>query len=230
MMNDEIRKAAIDVMDQIISHPIANDFIEPVQPSDDMQDYFETIKNPQDLTSIKNKLIEKKYTSVQQWADDVELVWANHELYYGQNAHQASIAAECRRLFGKYRHSVDALSMVTWCGEVYRLRSRLYDLMGQPPARVKQYASSLGAAHTMKQNMPRFTEREFQSFIAASEMLTGDEDQKEMLKIIDEMQPEIDPGTAEIHIDLTKLNLQTLYALRDYMRTTLEKKGSKYPE
>ncbi|OHT05788.1 Bromodomain containing protein [Tritrichomonas foetus] len=229
-MNDEIRKAAIKVMDLIIAHPIANDFIEPIKENDGMPDYFEIVKNPQDLSTIKTRLSDSKYSNVQQWIDDVELVWSNAEQYYGAQNHNASIAAECRRLFTKYKRSVDALSMGTWCGEVYRLRSKLYDLMGQPPARVKQYASSLGAAHTMKQNMPRFTEREFQSFIAASEMLTGEEDQKEMLKIIDEMQPEIDPGTAEIHLDLTKLSLPTLYALRDYMRTTLEKRGSKYPE
>lgn len=229
-MNEEIRKAAIEVMNQMIAHPIANDFIEPIQPGDDMQDYFEIIKNPRDLTSIKNNLIENKYNCVQAWIDDVELVWANAEQYYPPDSHQIVIAAECRRLFAKHKHSVDALSMGTWCGEVYRLRTRFYDLMGQPPARVKQYASSLGAAHTMKQNMPKFTERECQNFIAASERLSGEEDQREMIRIIDEMQPDIDPGSAEIHLDLTKLNLQTLYALRDYMRTTLEKRGSKYPE
>ena len=229
-MNDEIKKAAIEVMETLITHPICNDFVEPIKESDNMPDYFEMIKNPMDLSKIKKRLSENHYKSVQQWLDDVELVWSNSDKYFSQDPTMLNITQECRRLFNKHKRTVGALSMGTWCGEVYRLRSRLYDLMGQPPAKVKQYASSLGAAHTMKQNMPRFTEREFQNFIAASEMLTGEEDQKEMLKILDEMQPEIDPGSAEIHIDLTKLSLPTLYALRDYMRSTLEKKGSKYPE
>ena len=51
-----------------------------------------------------------------------------------------------------------------------------------------------------------------------------------MIKIIDELQPEIDNGTMEIRLDVNKLNLNTVYTLREYMREALEKKGLKYPE
>jgi hypothetical protein len=102
--------------------------------------------------------------------------------------------------------------------------------MSQPPARVKQYGSSLGAAHTIKQSMPPLTEREMQNFVTAAEMLTSEADQTEMLRIIDEMHPEIDPGSTEVYLDVTRINLPTVYALRDFMRTALEKRGLKYPE
>jgi hypothetical protein len=102
--------------------------------------------------------------------------------------------------------------------------------MSQPPARVKQYGSSLGAAHTIKQSMPPLSEREMQNFVTAAEMLNTEEDHTEMLRIIDEMHPEVDPGSSEVYLDVTKINLPTVYALRDYMKTTLEKRGLKYPE
>ncbi|KAH0786732.1 Bromodomain containing protein [Histomonas meleagridis] len=180
------------------------------------------------LPDVISKLKKNQYKTVREWTDDIEAVWENAE-YYEQQQYTVTIASECRHLFSKFRREIDVLSLPTWRSEVYRLRSRVYDLMGQPPAKVKQYASSLGAAHTMRQNMPVLTDKEIQLFIAASEMMTLD-DQTEMLKIIDEMQPEIDPGTTEISLDVTKINLPTIYALREYMKTALEKRGEKYPE
>lgn len=230
-MNELIRTTAVSIMDRIMKHPIANDYIEPILPGDGTEsEYFEKIKNPQDLSSIRQRLIDGRYQTLQNWLDDVETVWKNAELYHGPQSHYASISQQCRKIFDKEKRALDVLSMGTWCGEVYRLRSRVYDLMGQPPTRVKQYASSLGSSHTMKQNMPLLTEREVQNFIAASEMLQMEEDHAEMIRIIDEMQPEIDPGKEELWLDVTKLSLPTIYALREYMRNSLEKRGQKYPE
>jgi hypothetical protein len=229
-MNDRVRTAAIAVMDKIAAHPAANDFLDPFQPSSDEQDYFDKITDPQDISTIRARLVENKYPSARQWLSDVDTVWSNAIAYKGEKSDHAAMAIRCRQLFEKYRRAVDVLSVGTWCSEVYRLRTRVYDLMGVPPAKVKQYASSLGAASTMKQNMPPLTEREVQSFVQASEMLTREEDHAEMLRIIDELHPEIDSGAADLVFDVTKMNTQTIYALRDYMNTTLEKRGQKYPD
>jgi hypothetical protein len=229
-MNDRVRRAAIDVMDQIAAHPAANDFLDPFQPAPEEHDYFAKIQDPQDISTIRTRLIENGYESVQQWLNDVETVWANVIAYKGEKSHQAAMATWCRSLFEKYRRKVDVLSVGTWGSEVYRLRSRVYVVMGQPPAKVKQYASSLGAANTMKQPMPPLTEREVQCFVQACDVLMKEEDHAEMLRIIDELHPEIDTGGADLAIDVTKMNSQTIYALRDYMKTTLEKRGQKYPE
>jgi hypothetical protein len=230
-MNDRVRSAAIEVMDAISSHPAANDFLEPFQPTvPEEQNYFERIRDPQDLGTIKGRLVHGHYISIQPWLKDVETVWTNAISYHSDKPHVVAMAAHCRRLFDKYRRRVDVLSMGTWCGEVYRLRTRVYDLMNAPPAKVKQYASSLGAAHTMKQNMPALTEREIQNFVTATEMMSREEDHDEMLRIIDEIHPEIDSGSAELILDVTKMNTPTIYALRDYMKTTLEKRGQKYTE
>jgi hypothetical protein len=220
-MDERVKTAAIDVMGLISAHQVANDFLEPAQQGSD---------DPPDLPTITSRLRDCQYASVQAWLKDVESIWANAETVHGRTSPQGIVANECRRLFDKYRRKVDILAMGTWSTEVYRLRTRVSDLIGQPPSRVKQYSSSLGAALTMKQNMPPFSEKEIQHFVAATEMMVREEDQTELIRIIDEMHPEIDSGAADFSVDVSKINLPTLYAMRDYMKSTLEKRGEKYPD
>jgi hypothetical protein len=228
-MNDQTRLAAIEVMDQIAAHPAANDFIDPFQPSPEESDYFEKITDPQDISTIKSRLMKNEYTSVQQWLKDVDTVWSNAIFYKGEKSDHAAMALWCRRLFAKYRRSVDVLSIGTWCRELYRLRGRVYDLMAQPPVKVKQYASSSSSSSSSKQAMTPLTERELQNFVTASEMLT-EEDYPEMIRIFEEQDPESEPSSGDLVLDVTTLSLPTIYAMRDFIKATLEKRGQKYPE
>jgi hypothetical protein len=227
-MNDTLRQAAIDVMEQIASHPAANDFLDPFQPSAEEKDYFDKITDPQDLTTIRARLVNNEYPTVQHWLKDMDTVWSNAILYKGEKSDHGSMALWCRTRFAKYRRTVDVLSIGTWGRELYRLRGRLYDLMGSPPVKVKQYASS-GSAHPPKQAMPPLTERELQNFVTAGELMT-EEDQDEIVRIIEDQDPELDITASEPILDVTVLGLGTIYALRDYMKGALEKRGQKYPE
>jgi hypothetical protein len=228
-MNDRIRRAAIAVMNQIAAHPAANDFLDPFQPSADEPDYFEKITDPQDISTIKARLASNEYTSVQQWLKDVDTVWSNAITYKGEKSDHAAMAVWCRQLFAKYKRSVDVLTIGTWCRELYRLRSRVYDLMALPPVKVKQYASASNSGHGSRQTMTPLTEAELQSFVAAGEMLS-DEEHAEMIRVIEELDPEFDSASPDLVLDVTTLNLRTIYALRDFMKTALEKRGQKYPE
>lgn len=222
-MNEAVRSAAIHVMDEMLAHPICTSFRNPFQPGDSEREYFSRIKDPQDLSTIRTRLVKNEYSDVNDWISDVEKVWANCETYYGKDTHAAIVAGEGRRLFGKYRSDVSALSMDGWRSVVYRLRSRVYTLMGQLPPSVRKFVSGT------KQEMPSLTDREIQALVRASTMMTNEE-HAGMLRVIDEIQPELDTGAADLAIDVTKMSLTTVYALREYIKSTLEKRGARYPE
>lgn len=217
-------REAVSIMKELLKHPLARCFLYIT----DMFDENTSVPSLIDLHAIKQKLKGREYQTFDEWLADIESVWTNVETY-SNNALLSSIATDCRKIFSKIRRNFSISTLSHWRKEVYRLRTRVYDLMGQPPARVKQYAASLGAANTMKQNMPPFTEKEIHAFLASAELMTP-EDNSEMLKIIDEMQPEMDPGTMEIFLDVSKINVQTIYALREYMKQALEKRGEKYQD
>jgi hypothetical protein len=104
------------------------------------------------------------------------------------------------------------------------------ELMQNLPSKVRQFSSSLTAGRALKQNTPLISEREIHNLIQASEKLQSEEDHCEMIRILNENQPELDQGNEEIYLDLSRLTDQTINALRSYTKDALEKKGLKYPD
>jgi hypothetical protein len=52
----------------------------------------------------------------------------------------------------------------------------------------------------------------------------------EMLRIINELQPDLQAEGNGTAFDVSKLSPRTLTALKTYVKAVLEKKGQKYPE
>ena len=229
-MDSHAREAAIHVMQELSHHPVSGDFSEPFQPGDDEQNYFEVIRNPQDLSTITKRLEAGEYKSVQAWLEDVEAVWANAETFHGYNSTMGVLAREGRRLFAKYCIRFYITSPGTWCREIARLKTRICDLLGQPPPRMKAFAPNAGNGHVAKQVVAPLTEEELDCLVQASQMMTTDEEQEGMVQCISEIQPDLDLSEMGVVLDVTKLELETLYALREYLRATLEKRNEKYPE
>ena len=101
--------------------------------------------------------------------------------------------------------------------------------MTKPPPKVKQVAESLGSVRTMKTTQV-MTEKELHNFLIATQMLTSDEHQRELINIVISSQPEMETGKTDLYIDATKLSLQTVTRLKEYMTEALEKQGLKYPD
>ena len=56
-----------------------------------IHDYPEIVKNPMDFQTIKQKLKEHKYQRIQDFMDDMELVFYNCRLYNGTESEVGQI-------------------------------------------------------------------------------------------------------------------------------------------
>ena len=75
-------------------------FAEPVDPvRDEAPGYFDLVKNPMDLRTIREKLDKGEYSGVEQWKNDVNLVFSNAVLYNGKSSAVGVIAAELQLIF-----------------------------------------------------------------------------------------------------------------------------------
>ena len=229
-MNEKMKNEAIEAIDRIIAHPISFIFRQPFPADKAPQEYFDKLKQPSDLNMVKKRLQEGQITTVQQWFDEMETVWSNAEILTTKDKNYSVIISENRKLFNKERKKLNGMNIGQWCGHVYEMRTEITDLMNQPPSKIKQFTDTLGAARSTKPNQQKMNERDLQNFIKATEMLTSDEDQKELIRIVTEQQPDLDTGNNEIFIDVSKLNPTTLSLIKDYIKQSLEKNGKKYPE
>ena len=231
-MDEKLTELCIKIMDELCAHPVTSPFHEPVVKGEgEPPNYYTIIKKPIDLGTIRKNLEEKQYKRIQEWTEDVDLVWKNAELYNEPGTAFSLFASESRKIFEKLVRKTSIYVMSTWCSETYRLKNKITEIISNAPAgKIKSVTQSASNSKQQKQVTSLFSENDMVNFVKASEMLPSVEHQRELLRIIDENQPEIDNGNTNIEIDITKLNLSTLHALQDYMRTTIERAGLKYPE
>lgn len=80
---EELRQALMPTLDRLYRQdPESIPFRQPVDPTTlGIPDYFDIVKKPMDLSSIKNKLIQGKYSDPWEYVDDVWLMFDNAWLY-----------------------------------------------------------------------------------------------------------------------------------------------------
>ena len=85
-----------DIIDYCIRHDFTKLFLQPVKKKD-YPDYFEIVKSPMDLGSMKNKTKRSEYKNTKEILDDFDLMIHASELYNG-DLHEVTLQA--RKLKG----------------------------------------------------------------------------------------------------------------------------------
>lgn len=94
-----------------LSRPECAAFREPVDwKGMGLTDYPEIVKKPADLGSIKTKLEQNGYKTVEEAADEVRLVWRNCMLYNRDGSEFYHLADRCARAFEEAYKAVRKIS------------------------------------------------------------------------------------------------------------------------
>lgn len=81
---DHWEKVAIKILAQCFKLKGSYWFQEPVDPVKfNIMDYFDVIKNPMDLGTIRKKISHNCYKSAKEFSDDMNLIWENCYKYNG---------------------------------------------------------------------------------------------------------------------------------------------------
>jgi len=79
------------LLSDLQGHPQAWAFLQPVNGAE-VEDYYDVIKRPMDLSSMEHKLETNQYSSLRGFVDDAQLIFDNCRLYnpegsvYAKNA------------------------------------------------------------------------------------------------------------------------------------------------
>jgi hypothetical protein len=83
-----------EILKELSKHPLSVYFNDPVDPVKlNIPDYFTIVKEPMDFTSIKNNFEEHVYTSHEQYAEHMRLVFRNAIAYNVRRDNPVHIAA-----------------------------------------------------------------------------------------------------------------------------------------
>lgn len=230
-MDLKTRNEIIEIINELLKHPAARIFGQKIIPGNDFPpEYFEIIKTPMDLDTIKTKVENQQYQNLKECTDDFELVWNNAEKYYGKKSPVFALANEVHKLFRKFYRPIYIRTVHGFCDEAYKYRTKIENqIFNSPFHGNSSEAQNLSAD---KKNLIKqlSTEEEMQNLITACEMLTDKEDHKKLKEILTEYQPElILPGRKSI-ILTTQLYPNTFKATKVFLKDALKKQGLEYPE
>lgn len=112
VLSDYDKDWCLRIHSELVKKPITTPFRMPVDPvHDGAENYFNIVKNPMDLNTMKTKLNENKYKSVKEFVDDIHLISKNAITFNGENSMYAYIAQD----------------LDNWIDEQYEKKSKSYD-------------------------------------------------------------------------------------------------------
>ena len=75
IIDEETKKNLLKIINIILKDSKSTEFSQPVNFKEyNILDYPEIIKYPSDLETVKNKLIENKYNSIQECLNEIQLI------------------------------------------------------------------------------------------------------------------------------------------------------------
>jgi hypothetical protein len=217
----ELKQKCLDIIDTIFNHPISAVFHEPVDPiADEVPDYLDIIQHPSDLTTVRTKLLNDRYRSLQDFRRDMNLIWENAVQYNGRQSLPGFIADRLSRLFQKRMNLLEEPSADQWVNDFLKARSVLCKLFRTAP---KVFSLTAGTAAAIPElSAPprtRLSQEDIDFFKTAEEgVLRSERLRAELFQLLTEIEPRIDAGGAVFPIDLTTLSQRTLTVLKEWIQ------------
>jgi hypothetical protein len=139
----------------------------------------------------------------------------------------AILANELRRHYEKEYQRVKILRLAKWSRVLFSFRTRfeaLFDVIPPMIGAMAQCPERNGGA-----GLKPFSEEELNIFIRMSLYLQNPNDSKKMAQIVQHFQPETEIPNEDFEIDVNDLQVQTLYALRDFVGFRMAEMNIAYP-
>lgn len=120
------------ITQKIFDMPISFFFREPVR-LDEVPNYKETIKKPMDLSTVLVKLTDHAYKNVDQWKDDMNLIWNNAQKFNPEGNVVHHIAGDLQLVFKRKSEHIGKTEFDDWQNKVRKAYQKLQQVVDAKP-------------------------------------------------------------------------------------------------
>jgi hypothetical protein len=126
MLTNSEKEYAISIINRMKKKHISEVFWDPIDPiKDKALDYNDIIKNPMCLSTVLEKLETSRYSSLELWAKDVDLIWTNAMIFNGPSSLIYLMALELQTWFRKRFYSYNYQYKQTWIHDFHQITEKL---------------------------------------------------------------------------------------------------------
>lgn len=133
-LSENQKRRCLKVLDQIERNESFYLYKQPVDPvRDECPDYFQVISEPMDLSTIRRKLLDDKYTSISEWKNDFSLIWKNSKKYNNGATLIGLTAQYLQETFKSLTQTMSDNEVADWTSELTKVQTTIRQLLNQMP-------------------------------------------------------------------------------------------------
>ena len=135
-MNDYQKDSCKKFLENLLKQPMTVPLRHPVDPvKDQCPTYLEIIKNPMDLSTMKKKLTQNKYESLDAFVDDIKLICDNAATFNGKASMLAMVGEDIMRETEDWKKNVYTSANEAWYKNMERSIKHIEEhLKNAPPS------------------------------------------------------------------------------------------------
>jgi hypothetical protein len=218
---DDFIPSCVDILDELCSHPIAEIFLNPVDPElDNVPTYLDVVKHPSDLGTVRQRLLARKYANIDDFEREVNQIWENAILFNGRTSLISAMAAFLGHIFQKRLALLRTASHEAWMGDYLKSQTTMCKLFRAQPAVLEEFNLSPDLEMLVpERKMARswLTPEDAQFFAQAFKFVEEPTQLAKMIHILTENEPTIDFSEPELQINLAALSQRTIRLLKGFM-------------
>ncbi|XAR49561.1 hypothetical protein NMG60_11032809 [Bertholletia excelsa] len=242
--SNQIFKSCLLLIDKLMKHKHGWVFNVPVDPQAlGLHDYFDIIKNPMDLGTVKSRLIKNWYKTPGQFAEDVRLTFNNAMTYNpkGQDDKWTVLEADYMRELGPAEDcevslptssSIKTASLISQPIEKRGILTKSESMASSTNPKSKTMTSArVGRAPVAKKPMAKDIQNRDMTYEEKQELSMNlqnlpSEELENIVEIIKKRNSSLSQNDNEIELDIDSVDTETLWEL-DRFITTYKKRLSK---
>ncbi|CAK9857429.1 unnamed protein product [Sphagnum jensenii] len=226
----EILKQCSTMLKKIMSHKYAWVFNEPVDAAKQgLHDYHKVIQKPMDLGTVRDRLAKGLYSSLNSFADDVRLTFANAMTYNPQGHDVYVMAQVLAGLFNdRWKDIVKKLEEEKLKIKIQSLAKKSSSSNKPAPPAVRPASSSAAQAKPRPSDIEKrpMTFEEKRKLSINLETLPGDKLER-IVQIIKKRNPDVGQNEDEIEVDIDSFDNDTLWELDRFITNCMKSRGKK---
>jgi hypothetical protein len=210
-------------------------FCDPIGPVlDRFPDYFSGVKHPMDLSTIQRKLDGDEYQTMQQWRQDVDLVWANALAYNGPDSYLGILAREMRSVFQQHMQLFAESPVEEWYTNLSLLCrefSSEVKAMSQATPHLKRRSPSFAsiAPSLSEPEDAQWSWDDIANLGAQIRRIRQKTHRLRLLQCLRSIEPQLVGARKQLEVNLCDLSASTLLALREEVELINLEKGKEKP-
>lgn len=228
-LSASLKEKCLKVTLMMQNSPCCKIFIEPVDTTveQDMADYFDVIKDPQDIQTILTRINDNYYQTYEEWEKAMLLVFDNAVKYYGGSDRpiESSMAKVMKKKFLKLCKffTIPYKTQSDWFNCIESLYQKINTTMKKSPPSLKKEFEDKSFSRSADQH------NEIKKLCSSLSRLTDQSSQYEIMQLLTTFGVKIDSKKKENTFKLLQLPQEAVQALMLFTKDKFDDMGLSYP-